>query len=105
MFRSIFSPVCLHVVDCRPLPLGPMSTATRRLSGVVLGSVLQTGNSLEFPPDPAVAHTSRLADEVQVFLKTSTERECENTLSYRELWFSRINELAGQELPGKLAGP
>jgi hypothetical protein len=79
-----------------------MLTDSRRLSGVVLGSVLQTGNSLEFPPDPALTHTSRLADAVHVFLKTSTEREFENTLWYRELWFSRIIELDGQRLPLKL---
>ena len=80
MFTSRFTPVKADVVDARPLLAGPILIAFMRLSGVVLGLVLQTGNSLKFPPDPDVTHTSRWASSVHVFLKTSREVEFENTL-------------------------
>jgi hypothetical protein len=51
-----------------------------RLSGVVLGSVLQTGNSLKLPPDPAETQTNKWADWLHRFLKTRTFVELENTL-------------------------
>src|SRR5204862_5135661 len=76
IFKSTRAPASLHVVDCRPVSLGPMLTDARRLAGVEEPSELQTGNSDE----PSIMHTSISKGWLHVFLKTSVEGDHENML-------------------------